>query len=59
MHVSAITLKRERKKYTPTVEVRAECPLCGHSCILVFTGGEKEFHCPDKYCPNCKDRHEE
>jgi len=39
--------------------VRAECPLCGHAAYIVFTGGEKIVYCPDRYCPNCKDRHED
>jgi ribosomal protein S27AE len=36
--------------------VRAECPLCGHTAILVINGEEKEYLCPDRFCPNCQDK---
>jgi hypothetical protein len=60
MHTATITLKRAIKKQSSTgrLEVKAECPLCGHTAILVFTGygSEKEYYCPDRFCPNCKDK---
>jgi transcription elongation factor Elf1 len=56
MHTATITHKRERRKYPSTVEVKAECPLCGHTATLVITGTEKEYQCPDRFCPNCKDK---
>ncbi len=59
MHTATITHKRERRKYSERLEIKAPCPLCSHTCILVITGSEKEYYCPDKFCPNCKDRHEE
>lgn len=34
----------------------AVCPLCGHTAILVDEGIYLEVYCPDKYCPNCKDK---
>lgn len=58
MHTTATALKRGYKKYE-RLEIKAECPLCGHTAIIVFSGGEQEVYCPDKYCPNCKDSHEE
>ena len=60
MHTIAIALKTGRKKiFAERLEVRAACPLCGHTAIIVCMGRETEVYCPDKYCPNCKDRHEE
>lgn len=58
MNSIAIALKTGRKT-AERLEVRAVCPLCGHTAILVCMGREIEVYCPDKYCPNCKDRHEE
>jgi hypothetical protein len=52
---AALALKRGYKMYE-RLEIKAECPLCGHTAILVFTGSEKEYYCPDKFCPNCKDK---
>jgi predicted transcriptional regulator len=56
MNTIALALK---VKKTERFEVRAVCPLCGHTAIIVCMDGEQEVYCPDKYCPNCKDRHEE
>ncbi len=61
MNTLAIGLKRPHRKHNlaESLEVRAVCPLCGHTAILVCMGREQEIYCPDNYCPNCKDRHEE
>lgn len=57
MRTLAIPIRPIRTKVE--LRVRAECPLCGHTAFIVFIGGEKIVYCPDRYCPNCKDRHEE
>ena len=59
MNTATVTHKRERKKYAERLEVRAACPICGHTAIIVFSGGEQEVYCPDRFCPNCKDQHDE
>ena len=43
MHSIAIALKTGRKKvFTERLEVRAACPLCGHTAIIVYMGRETE-----------------
>ena len=56
MHTAIITHKRERRKYTERLELKGICPLCNHTCIVVITGSEKEYQCPDRFCPNCQDK---
>lgn len=39
-----------------TSELKAECPICGHTAVVVIEDNEKTIYCPDQYCPNCKDK---
>jgi len=39
-----------------SVEILAECPLCGHQARIIYIGLEKEVYCPDRFCPNCQDK---
>jgi hypothetical protein len=37
-----------------------ECPLCGHSAVIVEDYENKEIVvlCPDRFCMNCPERYE-
>ena len=54
MNTATITHKRERRKYAERLEIKAECPLCGHTAILVISGDEKEYNVPIGSVPTAR-----